>query len=82
MQKNGYTFATVYSSKCVSVFLHQTISKNVINICIVLSPWNIIDKILTLWNISVCVQSRESEILSEWSLQAGAYLAQWLQGGN
>ena len=32
MQKNGYTFATVYtaafavySSKCVSVFLHQTI---------------------------------------------------------
>ena len=24
MQKNGYTFATVYSSKCVSVFLHQT----------------------------------------------------------
>ena len=24
MQKNGYTFATVYS-KCVSVFLHQTI---------------------------------------------------------
>ena len=26
MQKNGYTFATVYSNKCVSVFLHQTIS--------------------------------------------------------
>ena len=26
MQKNGYTFATVYNSKCVSVFLHQTIS--------------------------------------------------------
>ena len=25
MQKNGYTFATVYNSKCVSVFLHQTI---------------------------------------------------------
>ena len=25
MQKNGYTFATVYSNKCVSVFLHQTI---------------------------------------------------------
>ena len=25
MQKNGYTFVTVYSSKCVSVFLHQTI---------------------------------------------------------
>ena len=23
--KNGYTFATVYSNKCVSVFLHQTI---------------------------------------------------------
>ena len=26
MQKNGYTFATVYSSKCVSGFLHQTLS--------------------------------------------------------
>ena len=25
MQKKGYTFATVYSSKCVSVFLHQTL---------------------------------------------------------
>ena len=25
MQKNRYTFATVYNSKCVSVFLHQTI---------------------------------------------------------
>ena len=25
MQKNGYTFAIVYSSKCVSVFLHQTL---------------------------------------------------------
>ena len=25
MQKNGYTFTTVYNSKCVSVFLHQTI---------------------------------------------------------
>ena len=25
MQKNGYTFAIVHSSKCVSVFLHQTI---------------------------------------------------------
>ena len=25
MQKNGYTFATVYNSKCVSGFLHQTI---------------------------------------------------------
>ena len=25
MQKNGYTFATIYSSKCVSVFLHQTL---------------------------------------------------------
>ena len=23
MQKNGYTFATVYSSKCESVFLHR-----------------------------------------------------------
>ena len=23
--KNGYTFATVYSNKCVSVFLHQTL---------------------------------------------------------
>ena len=26
MQKNGYTFAIVYSSKCVSVFLNQTLS--------------------------------------------------------
>ena len=25
MQKTGYTFTTVYNSKCVSVFLHQTI---------------------------------------------------------
>ena len=25
IQKNGYTFATVYSSKCVTVFLNQTI---------------------------------------------------------
>ena len=25
MQKNGYTFAIVYSSKCVSVFLNQTL---------------------------------------------------------
>ena len=25
MQKNGYTFAIVYSSTCVSVFLHQTL---------------------------------------------------------
>ena len=25
MQKNGYTFATVYSSKCVSIFLNQTL---------------------------------------------------------
>ena len=25
IQKNGYTFAIVYSSKCVSVFLNQTI---------------------------------------------------------
>ena len=25
MQKNGYTFTIVYSSKCVSVFLHQTL---------------------------------------------------------
>ena len=26
MQKNGYTFAIVYSSKCVSVFLHKTLA--------------------------------------------------------
>ena len=25
MQKNGYTFTTVYSSKCVTVFLNQTL---------------------------------------------------------
>ena len=25
MQKNGYTFTIVYISKCVSVFLHQTL---------------------------------------------------------
>ena len=56
--------------------------KNEITSCIVFVSWNIIDKILTLWNSSVCVQSRESEILSEWSLQAGAYVAQWLEGGN
>ena len=27
MQKNGYTFTTVYSSKCVTVFLNQTLEK-------------------------------------------------------
>ena len=25
IQKNGYTFTTVYSSKCVTVFLNQTL---------------------------------------------------------
>ena len=29
MQKNGYTFAIVYSSKCVSVFLHQTLVSHI-----------------------------------------------------
>ena len=30
MQKNGYTFTIVYSSKCVSVFLHQTLKTMII----------------------------------------------------
>ena len=31
--KNGYTFATVYSSKCVSVFLNQTLVRFIPSTC-------------------------------------------------
>ena len=37
MQKNGYTLATVYSNKCVSVFLHQTLSMFITDLFLLLS---------------------------------------------
>ena len=58
MQKNGYTFVTVYSSKCVSVFLHQTIDgifeiKMIKKICLGVIRFEIGQlelEILTCWN--------------------------------
>ena len=41
IQKNGYTFATVYSNKCVSVFLHQTL----------VGKYKIYQNVSSTWNV-------------------------------
>ena len=33
IQKNGYTFASVYSTKCVTVFLKQTLITPISQLC-------------------------------------------------
>ena len=40
MQKIGYTFAIVYSSKCVSVFLHQTLHYQKSDILLFWDSWH------------------------------------------